>query len=369
MRRLILLDTNQISNLASLILNPGVLESFFSKPEDWISSIMFFPFTIQQRPDLPYITGPIVFGTYTPSGNDAVIGTDMFLSTELFNMGEYKVTPHFNNFADFNGYTKLEVFLPYYGKVEVDMNECINKYLKFRLGIDYASGGAVWYICVGDTADTDTNLLISNENNRILSTYQFQLGIQIPIGSTNTAEIYRNILMSGVKAIADVGTAYATSSLGIGKSTSTTTTTTTRTRRNPKTGRQIKAGTSTTESTTTRDGADYNYGVAISSCFETAVDSLNNMHIATSSDKAGNPLLFCNSCQSIKIVQYYPKLANVGEAYNHLYGLPLGETRNLSEISGYTEISNYQLEDEGFGTATQLEVLMLKQALSNGIIL
>ena len=52
-----------------------------------------------------------------------------------------------------------------------------------------------------------------------------------------------------------------------------------------------------------------------------------------------------------------------------MYGQPLGEVKQLSELSGYTEIANLHIEDSGFDTATQEELLMIMQELSSGVLL
>ena len=40
------LNYEGLDSLANLILNPNPLESFFSKPDDWISTVMAYPFNI-----------------------------------------------------------------------------------------------------------------------------------------------------------------------------------------------------------------------------------------------------------------------------------------------------------------------------------
>ena len=171
--------------------------------------------------------------------------------------------------------------------------------------------------------------------------------------------------MGAVKGVSTALSSYTISKLGATGGTSTTKEV--KTRRNKKTGRQYKFSTRTVESVF--DASNFQYGNAIAGAFECATDSLNNMHISASTDRSNNPVSMFNACNSIKVIRYYPKLITTDENYGKLYGYPLGQTKVLSTLSGYTEISNIHIEGEGFKSATQKEILMLKEALSDGIIL
>ena len=114
-----------IGSLANIILKPDVLQSFFSKPEDWLSSLLFFPYTIPIRFNTP--TKKFNVGTYSTDIDCYVIN----IASEIYEMGELLIEPHFNNFADYNGYSKMEVWLPFLGTVDISLNDVLGKYLKF----------------------------------------------------------------------------------------------------------------------------------------------------------------------------------------------------------------------------------------------
>lgn len=357
------LNYEGLDSLANLILNPNPLESFFSKPDDWISTVMVYPFNIPLGRN-GTSQGKLQLGLY----DTKIDCYDLLLVSEMYEMGELLIEPHFNNFADYDGYSKMEVWLPFLGTVDISLNDVIGKYLKFRLGVDYISGQGIWYICVGDTPTNATSIyvdLLEGANDRILSTHTCQLGMQLPIGTSNTASVYRNLIMGAVKGVSTALSSYAISSLGASGGTATTKEV--RTARNEKTGRQITKATKTTE--TKYNSSNYQLGKSITGVFDYATDSLNNMHISASTDRSNNPTTMINTCKSIKVIRYYPKLITTDENYGRLYGYPLGQTKVLSTLSGYTEISNIHIEGEGFKSATQKEILMLKEALSDGIIL
>ena len=356
-----ILSQTGVTSLAGIILNPSVLQSFFSKPEDWLSRLLYFPYNIPQR--IEKQTKKLQIGTYSTD----IDVYDIDFPSELYEMGELLIEPHFNNFADYDGYSKMEVWLPFLGTVDISLNDVLGKYLKFRLGVDYTSGQGTWYICVGDNPTNATSIFVdlAGVDDRILSTHTCQIGMEVPIGTTNTANVYRNLIMGAVKGVSTALSSYAISSLGASGGTATTKEV--RTARNEKTGRQITKSTKKTE--TQYNSSNYQFGKSIIGVFDYATDSLNNMHISASTDRSNNPVSMFNACNSVKVIRYYPKLITTDENYGRLYGYPLGQTKVLSTLSGYTEISNIHIEGEGFKSATQKEILMLKEALSDGIIL
>ena len=342
--------------------NPNPLESFFSKPDDRISTVMAYAFNIPLGRN-GTSQGKLQLGLY----DTKIDCYDLLLVSEMYEMGEILIQPHFNNFADYDGYSKMEVWLPFLGTVDISLNDVIGKYLKFRLGVDYISGQGIWYICVGDEPTNATSIyvdLLEGANDRILSTHTCQLGMQLPIGTSNTASVYRNLIMGAVKGVSTALSSYAISSLGASGGKAVTKEV--KTRLNQKTGNKLI--TDRTQETK-YDSSNYQFGKSITTCFDYATDSLNNMHISASTDRSNNPTTMINTCKSIKVIRYYPKLITTDENYGKLYGYPLGQTKVLSTLSGYTEISNIHIEGEGFKSATQKEILMLKEALSDGIIL
>ena len=355
-----ILSQTGVTKLANIILSPDVLQSFFSKPDDWLSRLLYFPYNIPQR--IAKETKKLQIGTYSTD----IDVYDIDYPSDIYEMGELLIEPHFNNFADYDGYSKMEVWLPFLGTVDISLNDVIGKYLKFRLGVDYTSGQGTWYICVGDNPTNATSVFVnvSGVDDRILSTHTCQIGIELPIGTTNTANVYRNLIMGAVKGVSTALSSYAISRLGASGGKAITKEV--KTRLNQKTGNKLV--TDRTQETK-YDSSNYQYGKSIESCFDYATDSLNNMHISASTDRSNNPVSMFNACNSIKVIRYYPKLITTDENYGKLYGYPLGQTKVLSTLSGYTEISNIHIEGERFKSATQKEILMLKEALSDGIIL
>lgn len=323
-----------VVNLANYIISPGILDSIFTNPETWLSALMWYPFDVNQgntSASVGYLQiGPTKVGENNENERIEIEDINPYLST-FFTLGEFYCEPYFNNFADYNGYTKIEIYLPFYGFVEVMPNDVMGKYIQFRLGLDYNTGSATYYIGVSDDSiAVGTVPPISSEDEstvRIISTFTFQLGVQLPLGSTNTAEVYRNIILGAVKSAGSAVSLYATG----------------------------------TEMATS--------AVSTPLIFGSAIDSLSAMHLSVRSGVANNSLANLRGSLSVQVVIYRPRLKTVGADYNHLYGRPLGVDIPISSLQGYTEMSRIHFEGDMFGTCTATEYNMIERAFSQGVLL
>lgn len=290
-------------------------------------------------------------------------------------LGQFQVQHKFYNFADYKGYTYIKVYLPFLGYVDVDVNECMGKFLQFRMVVDYYTGKAVYLIGV-----TDVQLNFKNDDYptqeedstlRIISTFEFNLGVEIPIGSTNLGDIKRNLAIGTVKAGVGLITAVSTGMLPPATNTVEETTTYDIQGRSTRKGsrmKQIKSGTETVEKTTTYN-RPVNKAQPFAEAFENSLDALNKVYPTNSCDRVNDSYLLWYMTGRVHIIIYRPNIVNVDKDYLKLFGKPLGAVKKLSELSGYTEISAIRIEGEGFENITQKEVAYIEQLLSNGIII
>ena len=361
-----------VMKLADEIILPNFVQGLFTKPEDWISTLIYYPLKLNSGE-----IERLAFGSYN-EGN--IFGYKMLNSYCWYNLGQWycRHKGDYPTFADFSGFTKIEVFLPYVGYIELSPNDVMNKWVQFRLKVDIHSGTAVYYICVSNSSMPSTSVFVEeDEDIRILSTHSTQIGIQIPIGTTNTTEIYRNLALGAVKAISGIAGSAISYSMGVGLSTSKQTTTKTVSggydRFSPITHRPMKRGTwdrsEATTSERTYDNQSYLKGRAVSEVFSAGEQAISAMHSTANSDKVNNPALLANASSSIKIVVKRPIYKDMGYGYGELYGYPCGEVLDLSTVSGYTEITEVHIEGEAFEQATQSELAQLQDELLNGVIL
>lgn len=345
-----------IIKLYNVIVDPDWYDSIISKPEDWLASLTYYPFDIYST----NVNNPFVLKI---GNHDTNIVTKFIddVNNRYYNLGEYYVSPILNNFADYNGYSKIEIYLPYFGLTDVHPNDCLGKWLQFRLVVDYNSGQGTYFIGVSD--DSVTN---DDSNVRIISTLTFQLGVQIPINSVGMADLKRNLALGAVKAGVSIASSLITGAV-IPPDTTTTHHEAIYGRSKSKGSRMkmLQAEYNTTK-TTNSHSAERS---VVNTTFEFGIEALNNMKLSPTTDRVNNPLGLYVGSESIQIIRYTPKIIEVDVNYNHLYGKPLGEVKLLSTVTGYTEVSRVHFEGEGFASCTETEFAMIEQEFSNGVIL
>lgn len=355
----VVIDSQSINNLALHLSTDTFLTNWkllFNDPSTALSSLRAYPFKI------PCITSSSVYklAIFGTEYSDVKCLAPDFVAPNanyLIDMGSVYIRPSFNNFADYNGYTDISVYLPFYGLAGLVANDIMGKYLYFKLFIDYRTGKGVYYVCVNNNANADSADL------RILAKYEVTLGYNIPLGSSNANEIMKNMLLGSLKTAA-----YATAIYGFSKgmtpSGSTSKETTVTKKLDKKTGRLYTTGSKTIEKSN-----KLNIGgtTIAASSVAAGLSSLENATTRMSTDKIDNTLLDMASTKHVKVIIKRPKLVNITSDYNKLYGKPAGYTATLSTLEGFTKVSSVQLE--GFNSALQSEVSEIGDILLNGVIL
>ena len=355
----VIIDSQSINNLAVHLATDTFLTNWkllFSDPSTALSSLRAYPFKI------PCITSSSVYklAIFGTEYSDVKCLVPDFVAPNanyLIDMGSVYIKPSFNNFADYNGYTDISVYLPFYGLAGLIANDIMGKYLYFKLFIDYRTGKGVYYICVNNNANADSADL------RILAKYEVTLGYNIPLGSSNANEIMKNMLLGSLKTAAYATAIYGFSK-GMAPSGSTSKETTITKKLDKKTGVLHTTGSKTIEKSN-----KLNIGgtTIAASSVAAGLSSLENATTRMSTDKIDNTLLDMASTKHVKVIIKRPKLVNITSDYNKLYGKPAGYTATLSTLEGFTKVSSVQLE--GFNSALQSEVSEIGDILLNGVIL
>lgn len=359
-----------VVNLYNLLMTSTIFDNWsflFTQAKDWLTGLIWYPFPIPSVPvDKYYKFGPV--DTASLDVNKRIVGRQPFFSVPttdtLYDLGSTLISKAFNNYLDYNGYTQITVYLPYYGEVDISPNDVMGKYLFVNLYIDYYTGKGLYYISVGDTSTT------TYANRRILVKKEVQLGYIIPLGSSNSVETTRNMVLGAIKTagtIASLGLLNGTSvrSTISGSSETTTSNVLKQGRKNmtPKSIETVKRNYSNTRNYDYKIGDSVLGSIAVSG----SIGAIDNAHLSVQSDKPNNPLLDMAGPKSVKVVIKRPKPIAITNDYNKLYGKPACYTAQLNTLTGFTTISAIHLE--GFSTATKEELRILEQTLLGGIIL
>ena len=218
-----------------------------------------------------------------------------------------------DSFLNYEPYAKYELYIPYLSYIPIDADKIINKYIKISYALDYKSGNAQVYVI---------------SDNKVIFTSECQLGVDIPINSTNSLQVQNNKISNAMGlSLGLLGGAVGMFS-----------------------GNPLAAV-----------GGVISTSKSVASFINNANTNYNN---AAGNYASANGGLFGKSTPHLRITRYKPKDYN--NDYFKLYGRPLNKVVKLSTLSGFTQIGDIHLENI---KAFQDEKDELYNLLKSGIIL
>ena len=366
------LNKENAEKLVKLFLEPDIFSwaNFFLKDSrDYITSLIWYPFPIKVKSGTS--GGYLIFGGLNTGSLSQKVRASIpdfrYRGKELIDLGSWNSSTYskrFNDFRDYEGYTKISVFLPYLGFVDIPSNDFYSegKTIRFFLEMDYYTGQGTYYIAVSDSSSTALT------NCRIIAIKSVSIGYQIPIGQSNSSEVFRNVVLGATKATNQILTANV-------PSTSTTTSTSkvrgggTTTKRYNKNGeltgtlkvskrQKTRTDSSTTERSTAKNVTEGTSNLANS--------LLENIYLTAHSDTPNSSNSMFLASQDIIIVIKQPKYVITRDSkYKKMFGVPLREMKRVQELNGYTLISDVHLDL----SCLSEEEEMIENILYGGIII
>lgn len=348
--------TNQIGiyYLSKLIFSDDSLASF-------IKNIIIFPLKLIPNPYMMFREGTISVDLYDPDiqsdygfiryvdgiklGNsfhqftiEQSIHSDMYSIKpqydNIFHIATVKPTRQYNNFLDFEPYTKLSLILPYYGEVDLNTVEVYDKDIGIYYVLNYTNGHAMIFIC------NDTDKIV-------LDSYDCQLGIQVALNASNALQVaanheyYKNTLVnSEIRAAGDavnsigggLGQMFGGNLIGgIGR---------------------VVGGTAKAGANAAQAGADYTYN-----------EKMNRPKATSVGTTDGNEAWYGES-EVILVRQTYEYI--VPDNYDSLIGRPSNKKATIGNVDGFLTVSSVHVEN--IPTATDDELSEIEQLLYSGII-
>lgn len=362
----VVLTLSQVDELALSTNKVSAGSALFGDITKWCSSLIYYP--IKLNTDGKEYTLRAAGIEYEDAH---VLGYISIYYEYGFTMGEYYY-PIATSYLDFEPYTKVELYLPYYGFTTLKVADIQGKYIQFRLYVDIPSGKAQYVVGVNlDSVEHGTHypscLGMDDTNTRVIGTYDFQLGANVPIGSSNFNEVALRTTLAVMTGAVSMGTSLASEALPSSRSTSTRTQV--KTRRNKATGRQQTFSKMT--DTKERETYSYdNYG-RVNTAVDTASTVLSSMNRSTTGICSGDPTLNISLSNSIAIVKTkaMPTIdTQTDEQFKSLKGIPCGKTGIVGLYGGFNTFSDIRLEGDRFKTATLEELAMIEEAMSAGVI-
>ena len=177
------------------------ITNLFQDNSSYVTKAMFFPFDISSL----YSTTNLVSGNYICLGKlqkdvaNYVNGTNkqikqvnrMNTTTANLKWFTFTITRNFNNFLDFNPYTKIYIDVPFFGLTEINPIDAYLGEMSVYLIVDVRTGYATIYI--------DNNDGVTVVHKRV------KIAVDISIGKTNAEDIRRNNLLESISLITQIG--------------------------------------------------------------------------------------------------------------------------------------------------------------------
>jgi hypothetical protein len=245
---------------------------------------------------LPYLKNGTTQTITLGNVNTGVNGEKVSENFDTIIIGSVKINEEYNNFLDYNC-TNVIIFLPYIGFCELDTFAVMGKKLEVRYTIDIITGGAIAELYV---------------NNVRLYQYNCSLGVDIPITSSNRAQVEVGFLNSAVGAVSS--------------------------------------------------GISGNLLGATTGALNAVTGASNPNHYSSS----GLPSTACiNSVNRTCYIIIDRPTYEVANTYGHTIGYKCNKTKTIKNLSGFT-VTDSNIDLTGIN-CTDTEKQMIKQLLSTGI--
>lgn len=354
-----------VSNIYQIIANAGEIGNFFDEKSQYILSLQFFPFDISK-----YLKASDIFLTDTIRcgiRSDIKLKIDLPDSTETLSFNVYRIDKpkcivlSFNKIhIPFNNYNKFiynninsQIFLPFYGYSDIDINAFYNGTDGFDIYVRY-------YVALDGSCD------IHISKNKIVNPIHiisFKISEDISFTQTNLSDIKRNMFLGGLNLITNsiisgVSGIPSQTKLNLLESRATKRTT-------PKTklGSAIELQKSEITSENITKGINL-----VSSSTNDIVKGFNSKLNGGSITSSYSKMYSSDLEKCFVIIKYNePDIDNLNNnlKYNHYMGRPLNKYRELKDVRGYTEIGAIHLDE--LDNALTQEKDEIEEYLKNGV--
>lgn len=237
-----------------------------------IVSIKAFPFSMTGT------DGTIMIGNVDMGVNGEKLATNV----KRIAVGSIKFNEYYHNFLDFSPFTSAQIFLPYIGFKQVDLNKVLGKTVNVEYIVDLLTGACRARLFVNGLETSKT----------LVAEYDGTMGIDIPLASSDRAQLDTQHLMSVTSGF--VGGA--------------------------------------------KNGAIGAAEGVITGIANALTDSYN------SSATGGSPCVSSYDTNTVFVIFDRPTISSESEnGFAHTFGLMCNQFWNIGKLSGYTEISNIDL--------------------------
>ena len=118
------------------------VDLLFANPSDYINSVKCYPFNLSIISRLGN-SKTLKIGKVT--ANNIIVPPLSQIAKKLL-LGKITCLRKYNNFLDYEPYTKVEMYIPYFGFVSIPTNEVMGNQIYIYLSVDFDTGIGTVYI-------------------------------------------------------------------------------------------------------------------------------------------------------------------------------------------------------------------------------
>lgn len=327
----------EINDVADYLIDPSVLQALAGtvlKLSDVVIGLSIFPFTIAATGSKEVTLN--LMGIHLTTGVTCHYSDSQFVTLD---MGTIEVKKYWDNCLDFDPYTRISIYLPYVGYVDLDTDEVMGRDISVKYNVDIVTGCCLALIIV---------------DGSVLYQYPGECSCQIPVTSVSFDSFLQSAVQLGITAASGAraikGAAASVSEAGAG----------------------VLAAEGMAD---TRDAlSDYNAARASFSGIKANVgDNLLSASVSAVVNAKGqySHAGAMSSCAGILgtqkpfLIIKRPKQC-MPEGFEGIRGFPCNMKATLSDLSGYTEVGDIHLN---IPNATVQEIVECEQFLKEGVFL
>lgn len=298
-------------------------KKLFSDPMDAILGFSILPLT---STELGAVPDTIYVGNLpTPIDCDRV--TRQYVT---INCGNISLKGTWGAYLDYSPYTKLQLYLPYIGFVELNPDDCMNRIISIRYSVDVYSGACLAQVYVSRFEETETEEI---EIGSVLYEFSGNCASWYPINAGQ----YQNGIAAIFNAAIGIGTAGLQIAGGIG---------------------EIKSGNVAQGISIAASG--------VKNGVSSLVDNVSSM-MKPVIQRSGGPggSSFMMGHQYPYLIITIPRMIIPGKQ-NEMIGYPSYVTCHLAELNGFTSVESIHIKGI---EATREEIDEIYELLKNGVFL
>lgn len=331
-------DITQIQTLASALIDPNFFQALgnvFASLDEVILGLHIVPLVV------PY-SGPSTAISINLLGIAYRVSVGLYKATVQFidvDCGTIDVNEYWGNCLDYNPYTKITIFLPFIGYVDIDADDVMNKTVGIKYRVDIATGACIAFI---------------SANGSVMYQYAGNCALPIPVSSTDQNSAIQNIVsiataaVTGGAGIAAAGAAVADAEGAL----------------NDASGyKEIKAAINGLDHAKAHYEAvtEKNKGKLAGVSANAVVNSKAQFHHGGS---LGASAGFMGIKKPYMIIRRPKQM--VPDNYGAFNGYPTNTYVQLNDLIGYTRVSDIRLN---IPDATVDEILECERLLKEGVVL